>query len=143
MNLKQTIRRVLIQETKFPKYLRRRTTMDDLDTAFEEASNYIISNNTFNYLPPNKIKIIIINVVMDHLHPKFSNWGMEEFDYDKIHEFLMSHYSNKMDRKLNISNKEETNESELTEKCWKGYTQKGMKTMFGKRYPNCVKKTKK
>ena len=31
---------------------------------------------------------------------------------------------------------------ELQEKCWKGYTQKGMKTMFGKRYPNCVKKTK-
>jgi hypothetical protein len=30
----------------------------------------------------------------------------------------------------------------LNEKCWKGYTQKGMKTMFGKRYPNCVKKTK-
>lgn len=30
-------------------------------------------------------------------------------------------------------------ESELTERCWKGYTQKGMKTMFGKRYPNCVK----
>jgi hypothetical protein len=30
-------------------------------------------------------------------------------------------------------------ETELTEKCWKGYTQKGMKTMFGKRYPNCVK----
>ena len=33
-------------------------------------------------------------------------------------------------------------ESEITERCWKGYTQKGMKTMFGKRYPNCVKKTK-
>jgi len=31
-------------------------------------------------------------------------------------------------------------EAELTERCWKGYTQKGMKTMFGKRYPNCVKK---
>ena len=28
----------------------------------------------------------------------------------------------------------------LGEKCWKGYTKKGMKTMFGKRYPNCVKK---
>jgi hypothetical protein len=38
---------------------------------------------------------------------------------------------------------EENKEMELTEKCWKGYTQKGMKTMFGKRYPNCVKKTKK
>jgi hypothetical protein len=28
----------------------------------------------------------------------------------------------------------------LAEKCWKGYVKKGMKTMFGKRYPNCVKK---
>ena len=28
----------------------------------------------------------------------------------------------------------------LDEKCWKGYEKKGMKTMFGKRYPNCVKK---
>ena len=27
----------------------------------------------------------------------------------------------------------------LTEKCWKGYTKKGMKTHFGKRVPNCVK----
>ena len=27
----------------------------------------------------------------------------------------------------------------LNEKCWKGYKKKGMKTMFGKRYPNCVK----
>ena len=35
--------------------------------------------------------------------------------------------------------KHEYNESEITERCWKGYTQKGMKTMFGKRYPNCVK----
>ena len=37
----------------------------------------------------------------------------------------------------------EMKEGELTEKCWAGYTQKGMKTMFGKKYPNCVKKTKK
>jgi hypothetical protein len=37
----------------------------------------------------------------------------------------------------------EMKEEELTERCWKGYTQKGMKTMFGKRYPNCVKKKKK
>jgi lysyl-tRNA synthetase class I len=38
---------------------------------------------------------------------------------------------------------QEMKEGELTERCWKGYTQKGMKTMFGKRYPNCVKNTKK
>ena len=29
---------------------------------------------------------------------------------------------------------------QFAEKCWKGYEKKGMKTMFGKRYPNCVKK---
>ena len=28
----------------------------------------------------------------------------------------------------------------LCEKCWKGYEKKGMKKMFGKMYPNCVKK---
>jgi len=36
--------------------------------------------------------------------------------------------------------RQEQNEGELTEKCWSGYEKKGMKTMFGKRYPNCVKK---
>jgi hypothetical protein len=30
--------------------------------------------------------------------------------------------------------------NQLDEKCWPGYKKKGMKTMFGKRYPNCVKK---
>ena len=31
---------------------------------------------------------------------------------------------------------------EITEgtRCWKGYEKKGMKTMFGKRVPNCVKR---
>jgi len=28
---------------------------------------------------------------------------------------------------------------DIVEKCWKGYKKKGMKTMFDKRYPNCVK----
>ena len=27
----------------------------------------------------------------------------------------------------------------IDEKCWSGYKKKGMKTMFGKKYPNCVK----
>ena len=43
----------------------------------------------------------------------------------------------------NWGNKTKKEEVELDEKCWAGYEKKGMKTMFGKRYPNCVKKTKK
>lgn len=30
-------------------------------------------------------------------------------------------------------------ENRLDEACWKGYKKDGMKTMFGKKYPNCVK----
>ena len=37
----------------------------------------------------------------------------------------------------------EKKKKKVDEACWKGYEKKGMKTMFGKRYPNCVKKTKK
>jgi hypothetical protein len=33
------------------------------------------------------------------------------------------------------------NYREILEACWKGYHKEGMKTMFGKRYPNCVKNT--
>ena len=33
----------------------------------------------------------------------------------------------------------DSGEHEVKEACWKGYKKKGMKTMFGKRYPNCVK----
>jgi hypothetical protein len=60
---------------------------------------------------------------------------------DKDHlERLMKVYNDMGGRKI-----KENNESLnwLYEKCWKGYEKKGMKTMFGKRYPNCVKKKKK
>ena len=35
--------------------------------------------------------------------------------------------------------KKGVSEADLDEACWKGYHKEGMKTMFGKRYPNCVK----
>lgn len=91
----------------------------------------------------------------------------DNIDYDNIddedneeegdEEELTEKWSDKYKRSINCNNpkgfsqkahcagrrkKSETKEGEINEKCWKGYTQKGMKTMFGKRYPNCVKKTK-
>jgi len=53
----------------------------------------------------------------------------------------LRHNIKKVLNEIDFDNK--TDKSELTERCWKGYTQKGMKTMFGKRYPNCVKIKKK
>jgi len=52
---------------------------------------------------------------------------------DKIEDYYNKHSKKTRNKKSNLD------EVELTERCWKGYTQKGMKTMFGKRYPNCVK----
>ena len=99
----------------------------------------------------------------DRLHPdikltKDIDWALPNFlndeDYVKIREMIVKYFNaltgESMER-ITMSNislhlddfdskKMEQNEGELTEKCWKGYTQKGMKTMFGKRYPNCVKK---
>jgi hypothetical protein len=69
-------------------------------------------------------------------------WDLEDGGKDKYicHNILpsgrMCNHDNTPKKKL----KEE--ENILNEKCWKGYTQKGMETMFGKRYPNCVKKIK-
>ena len=54
-------------------------------------------------------------------------------------ERLMKVYNDMGGRKIK-ENSESLNW--LQEKCWKGYEKKGMKTMFGKRYPNCVKKKK-
>jgi hypothetical protein len=61
--------------------------------------------------------------------------------YKEIYRFLPEG-SVKIQWKMVKEEKTEMGEQEVTERCWKGYTQKGMKTMFGKRYPNCVKKTK-
>ena len=47
-------------------------------------------------------------------------------------------YINKM-KKITKKRQKEN----IEEKCWKGYEKKGTKMMFGKRYPNCVKKKKK
>lgn len=72
-------------------------------------------------------------------------------NYDKVKLSITDHEKGGVSEKCHKfidalegqeSKKSEQSESEIKERCWKGYTQKGMKTMYGKRYPNCVKKNK-
>jgi hypothetical protein len=58
-----------------------------------------------------------------------------------VHSYIDNNLKDKIKDVYKRHSKKKSNldEVELTERCWKGYTQKGMKTMFGKRYPNCVK----
>ena len=65
------------------------------------------------------------------------NWG----NSSKNEEFMaLPEFS---DVQINAMRKAGVEVEVIDEKCWPGYEKKGMKTMFGKRYPNCVKKTKK
>ena len=71
------------------------------------------------------------------------NFFSDEFKYGiNISNSTVGNYKELKKRIQDMKN-DEVSVGEITEKCWPGYTQKGMKTMFGKRYPNCVKKTKK
>ena len=82
----------------------------------------------------------IIDEVIENLLMK--NTIHDEQIIDWVGFYVEDNFTDLINNELGLSTKQEQTEGELTEKCWKGYTQKGMKTMFGKRYPNCVKKTK-
>ena len=110
----------LVREYKFSSY---KDTIDFVNKVSEIAEEQ-------NHHPKMIVGYDSVKVIMfDNEEGKIS---------DKCYKFT-SAVNDMMGEK---KNKAEQNESELTEKCWAGYTQKGMKTMFGKRYPNCVKKTK-
>ena len=99
------------------KYLIDETSHSDFDA--KKFNNY----KTFN------VNYFTVKELNDENIDLIGGWDFDNIDIKNIH--------NKLYGKGSLMR-----ESEITEKCWKGYTQKGMKTMFGKRYPNCVKKTK-
>jgi len=91
------------------------------------------------------------NGVMEELYflVKNKDFGVHDIEWLDIYDYLDQHkrddindyYNEHLSTEDNTT--EELDEQEINERCWKGYTQKGMKTMFGKRYPNCVKVKKK
>ena len=149
MNLKETIRRILREETR-PLKVMRRTHLIDNEIAKLLDIVYYDKRICGRYEDADMFVRVVTEAVVENLY--FNTFYMmddtsEEWEksVDFIYDYIKdSHGKNLKDYFNNMCNtRVETNESELTEKCWKGYTQKGMKTMFGKRYPNCVKKTKK
>ncbi len=80
----------------------------------------------------------IINLIHQRLRV-----ALERAKDPEVKKRLRTAFEYIVSKKEQSKNKtQEKKEGKLTERCWAGYTQKGMKTMFGKRYPNCVKKTK-
>ena len=87
---------------------------------------------------PHKRQSQIINLIHQRVRAAYQNAKDPETKQrlKRAFDYIKDEKERSKEKTIKLQNQ---NESELTEKCWPGYTQKGMKTMFGKRYPNCVK----
>ena len=92
---------------------------------------------------PHKRQSQIINLIHQRVRAAYQNAKDPETKkrLKRAYDYIETQKEKSKQKTIRLQ-KQEQKESEITEKCWAGYTQKGMKTMFGKRYPNCVKKTK-
>jgi hypothetical protein len=76
--------------------------------------------------------------------PDNGNDGSGDFEFSPNEEPIKEgDFMLEKPKKLSIfapeGSEEFMEENKLNEACWKGYKKDGMKTMFGKKYPNCVK----
>ena len=149
MSLKETIKRVLREERAPMKVLRR---THEIDREFKRLMSAVYRPNSIcRYDDGSGLFTAVTESMVENLYYNtFREMDDTSDEWEKIVDFIYNYTWEKYGKELLTyyndncnSNKMETTESELTERCWAGYTQKGMKTMFGKRYPNCVKKKKK
>ena len=149
MSLKETITRILREESKPIKVMRR---THEIDREFKRLMSAVYRPNSIcRYDDGSELFQVVFEGLLENIYfNTFYQMSDLSDEWEKTADFIYNYTWEKYGKEVldyynsNCnSNKMETNESELTEKCWPGYTQKGMKTMFGKRYPNCVKKKKK
>ena len=119
-----------------------------IDDTFQHVINNIYTGkNICIYKLPYMLLDDIASVIVERM---YHHYFADTDDFSKEWEEMATFIEKYVEHKYGDSVKEywekhcgKLIEGEITEKCWRGYTQKGMKTMFGKKYPNCVKKTKK
>ena len=148
MNLKQHIKQILKEEIsselKKP-FMRYEKLINKLVyDVFDEG----ICGLSWDVIKLHHREGISIRIILHFTHDSVKEFGYERYGQSKqelkvlIEDFLPK-FNGIYIAYDTTKCGEDLNESEITERCWKGYTQKGMKTMFGKRYPNCVKIKKK
>jgi hypothetical protein len=100
----QRIREMMgINESSF---LRRRVDVNLLDDEFIRYLNYI-TNYFLKKLDDGEeiefydFKRRIIDGLMDNFHDELSNWGLDEFQYDEIYDFLLERYLPKIESRYN------------------------------------------
>ena len=146
MNLQEQIRIILKEETQIaPQVLRRHHLIDEMFKGMRIRYKRLFCR----YRNPNILLGVLYERTLEDLYHAWFSETVSDDDWDVASEYIQKYLIDTYEKETidiwdkRCKNKTSLSEEELTEKCWKGYTQKGMKTMFGKRYPNCVKKTKK
>jgi hypothetical protein len=145
MELSKIVKNILKEISEVPKesYLKYEKLLDKLvDDVF---TDFVCGYNweTFNLHKREGTQLRIILYVKNVENLNFELYGQKKQELlNSINDFFPK-FNGVFITTDTTKCGDELNESEITERCWKGYTQKGMKTMFGKRYPNCVKIKKK
>ena len=148
--------KIIITESQYNTLFRRYVTfvplgeLVDLFISFLNPRNYETFDLFYTKLKEHTTDRIIRDMLRkdmldttDYVNNETENL-VEKIKND-VHSYIDNNLKDKIENvyerhsKKKSKNKSNLDEVELTERCWKGYTQKGMKTMFGKRYPNCVK----
>jgi sRNA-binding regulator protein Hfq len=134
MNLQENIRKILREELNKPSESEFKQALKDVMSLIPLISHRILHDENMEH---NEEKIIELNKEILQKVIKGDDEILDEM-WNRAGSMVIKHAINVITyyTKMNLE------EGLITEKCWKGYTQKGMKTMFGKRYPNCVKKRK-
>jgi hypothetical protein len=140
--MRDLIRKILKEETNknFTNLIQRLMDRNIVSKYPDDVCKIEVEGNTKNAQYPRYWVSVIFKVSDNHLTDRDLAKNIMDDVWTTINRYF--EISPSM-RSAFVRNCEEDTtdlfEGEITERCWKGYTQKGMKTMFGKRYPNCVK----
>jgi hypothetical protein len=145
MNLDESIRRIIREETQIaPQVLRRQHNIDEMFEHMRSRYERLFCN----YRNPNILLEVLYERTLEDLYHAWFYKTVSDDDWDVASKYIQEYLKDKYEKSTimywenECKRRSDLYETELNERCWKGYTQKGMKTMFGKRYPNCVKKKK-
>jgi hypothetical protein len=141
MNLQETIRKVLREETKISPYLRRRIDMLDYEVEYRMSEVYR-PNDICRFESGEELLNVIVEAAIDSMYWNYlSNVDTNSSEWVNIYNEMVNYLEDKYGKKLLTyyndncnSNKMETTESEFTEysRTLKNARQQGVGLRFPK-----------
>ncbi len=106
MNLQESIRRILREETKINTFIRRRVPIDDLEREFSESlemsSNMLRNTNKEGggVMSLNRFTDITISILIDWIYYELYSTMPDDYQwYDEVQENLKEYYRGRIEDK--------------------------------------------